>query len=201
MTKVLMNNLSASKKTTKTSTKKSSPHKIKEWGFYVFLFIVLFLLGVFPILLVTEPSWLPLKISFDGQARQEKKKTSQLAFNRTEEVRGEYQAVFLTNGQTYFGKLSQEDSDYPILKDVYYLKLSKSLQEQKEEATEGEKEMIRQLNTQQNITLIELGNELHGPTNEIKLNKDHILFIEDLRGDSRIVKAIEEYKGQQYGGP
>ena len=32
-----------------------------------------------------------------------------------------YQAVFLTNGQVYFGKLSGAHKDYVTLNDIYYL--------------------------------------------------------------------------------
>src|SRR3989344_4528142 len=33
----------------------------------------------------------------------------------------QYQAVFLTNGQVYFGKLSDVNSAYVSLQDIYYL--------------------------------------------------------------------------------
>ena len=98
----------------------------------------------------------------------------------------EYQAVFLTNNQVYFGKLSKLGSDFPILKDVYYLRLAQPLQPQD----------IRNP-SQPQLNLVKLGNELHGPEDEMQINRDQITFVENLRADSRIVQAIIDFQAQQ----
>ena len=100
-----------------------------------------------------------------------------------------YQAVFLTNDQVYFGKLSSPKSDYPVLRDVFYLQVTQTLQPQDPK--------IPPPAGGQQIQLVKLGNELHGPIDEMKINKDHILFIEDLKPDSQVVKAIEAFKTSQ----
>ena len=41
---------------------------------------------------------------------------------------GAFQAVFLTNGQVYFGKLANAKSQYPVLREVYYLQVTQPLQ-------------------------------------------------------------------------
>ena len=83
-----------------------------------------------------------------------------------------YQAVFLSNDQIYFGHLSSIDSNHMRLKDVYYVKVS--------EDSIGH--------------LVKLGqNEPHGPTNEMTINKEHILFWENLTPDSQVVKSIQSY--------
>jgi len=47
--------------------------------------------------------------------------------------------------------------------------------------------------------LIKLGNEIHGPADSMIITKDHILFIEQLKDDSKVVRAIKEYqKGMKY---
>jgi hypothetical protein len=92
-----------------------------------------------------------------------------------------YQAVFLTNNQVYFGKLSKVDSQYPVLRDVYYLQVNQALQPKGDTTT--------------NINLVKLGGELHGPKDEMVINREHILFFEDLKDDSQIVAAIAQYKG------
>mgnify|MGYP001567471508 CR=1 FL=1 len=98
--------------------------------------------------------------------------------------KGGYQAVFLTNDQVYFGKLSKIDSSYPVLRDVYYLQVTQALQP-------------RDSNTPAtNINLVKLGGELHGPKDEMVINRDHILFFEDLKDDSQIVTAIAQSKGE-----
>ena len=97
-----------------------------------------------------------------------------------------YSAVFLTNNQVYFGKLSDAGSGYPKLTDVYYLRVQRPLQPPP--ATEE---------AQPDVQLVKLGNELHGPVDEIRFNREQILYIEDLKDDSRIVQAIKEFKSRQ----
>ncbi len=41
-----------------------------------------------------------------------------------QEASSGYQAVFLTNGQVYFGKLSSTAASYATLKDIYYLQVT-----------------------------------------------------------------------------
>ncbi|KKS87977.1 hypothetical protein A3I36_00305 [Candidatus Giovannonibacteria bacterium RIFCSPLOWO2_02_FULL_45_28] len=92
-----------------------------------------------------------------------------------------YQAVFLTNSQVYFGRLSDARSSYPVLTDIFYLQVAQPLQAGNPPAG-GQ------------VQLVKLGNELHGPKDEMRINRDHILFVEDLKPDSQVVKAIESFK-------
>jgi|SRR3989344_2762666 len=91
----------------------------------------------------------------------------------------DYQAVFLTNNQVYFGKLTKSNNNYAILTDIFYLQVGQPLQPSQPNP---------------NVNLIKLGSELHGPADKMKINRDQILFIEDLRLDSQVVKGIEKYK-------
>lgn len=99
-----------------------------------------------------------------------------------------YQAVFLSNNQVYFGKMSGKSSEYIRLTDIYYLQLRQPLQNQ--QRGEGQ-------NTAPDLTLIKLGNELHGPTDRMEINQDQVVFIEELKDDSRVVQAIKNYQAQQ----
>ena len=103
----------------------------------------------------------------------------------------DYQAVFLINGQVYFGKLSSESSQFPILRDIYYLQVQEVLQPAQTKDGKATQEK------QQGVSLVKLGGELHGPTDEMRLNRDQILLIENLREDSNVVKAIAEYQAAQ----
>ena len=124
-------------------------------------------------------------------------------FFKTRSVRlgGGYQAVFLSNGQVYFGKLKKPTSEYPVLKDVYYLVVQRPLQQAAAASEEGEVitsgEALEPGKPQ--FTLVKLGGELHGPRNEMKLNRRHILFIEDLKDDSKVVQKIKEYEAGASG--
>lgn len=103
-----------------------------------------------------------------------------------------FHAVFLTNGQVYFGHLDAFGTANPTLNEIYYLQLRRPLQEQKKEEGEGQTPQ-----EQPELTLVKLGNELHGPVDKMTINKDHILFVEELKEDSKVVKAIEEYRNSQ----
>lgn len=82
-----------------------------------------------------------------------------------------YQAVFLTNGQVYFGKLHGFEGNRPYLTDVYYFPPSEDNQAEQ--------------------SLVKLGSEVHRPDNQMLLNRDAILFVENLSNDSSVVRAIE----------
>ena len=90
------------------------------------------------------------------------------------------QAVFLTNGQVYFGTIQRQSRNEVQLTNIYYLQTDKSAAN----TDQG----------QQGINLIKLGNELHGPEDRMYINRANILFIEDLKGDSKVVKAMQDYK-------
>jgi hypothetical protein len=100
-----------------------------------------------------------------------------------------YQSVFLTNGQVYFGKISNADSSYVTLKDIYYLQVS-----QQQQASQSQSQQ-----QQQQVSLVKLGNELHGPVDEMKINRDQILFYEDMKEDAKVVQAITEYQKNPNG--
>lgn len=88
-----------------------------------------------------------------------------------------WQAVFLTNGQGYFGHLQNYNRGYVTIQDVYYLQTSQALQPEQQTAS--------------NLNLVKLGGELHGPEDVIFIPKEQIIFWENMKADSQIVKGIE----------
>lgn len=107
-----------------------------------------------------------------------------------------YQAVFLTNGQVYFGKLSEVDGNYATLKDIYYLQV---VQPPLQGTPQAGQQSQEQQQAQPQISLIKLGQELHGPVDEMHISRAQILFYEDLKADGNVVKAIEAYKANPSG--
>jgi len=95
---------------------------------------------------------------------------------------GVYQAVFLTNGQVYFGKISNTEDNYVTLDDIYYLQVVQP-------PLQGSQQASSTAQTPQ-ISLIKLGSELHGPVDEMHISRSQILFFEDLKSDGQVVKAI-----------
>ncbi|MEK7125287.1 MAG: hypothetical protein AAB880_00010 [Patescibacteria group bacterium] len=98
----------------------------------------------------------------------------------------DWQAVFLSNGQVYFGQVEKQNKVEIVLKDIYYLQVTRPLQQ----TAEGQE----QANAQGELSLVKLGNELHGPTDAMHINRDQVLFMEDLKDDSNVVTAIANYK-------
>lgn len=122
-----------------------------------------------------------------------------------------YVAVFLSNKQVYFGKLRDAESTFPTLTDVFYLRVTQTLdpgtagnaeevsvvksgKDAKDETVTPTAAAARKLKNQ--LTLIKLGSEIHGPTDTIRINRDQILFVETLKDDSKVVKAITDYRAK-----
>lgn len=95
-----------------------------------------------------------------------------------------YQALFLTNGQVYFGHLSGLNNKYVTITDIYYLQVQQNLQQ----GSGG--------NTNSQVSLAKLGSELHGPEDTMHVASDQVLFWENLKSDSKVTQAINAYKKQ-----
>lgn len=100
----------------------------------------------------------------------------------------DYQAVFLTNGQVYFGKLQNSTGEYLKLTNIYYLQVDSDVQQA------GNTAKTNAQDQNNNVQLIKLGNELHGPRDEMQLNNQQVLFWENLKPDSRVSEAIKNYQ-------
>lgn len=102
---------------------------------------------------------------------------------------GKYQAVFFTNGQVYFGKLHSVNNEYMKLTEVFYL------QAQSTDANSDNPQ--KATNDQKNSTLIKLGDEIHGPEDEMIISKDQVLFYENLKSDGKVASTIAQYNQQK----
>lgn len=97
-----------------------------------------------------------------------------------------YQAVFLTSGQVYFGKLDSVGGDYSRLTDVFYIQAS-------EADDEADAQNPQETETATDLQLIKLGSEVHGPEDEMLINKEQILFVENLKADGKVSDSIRQY--------
>jgi hypothetical protein len=88
-----------------------------------------------------------------------------------------YQAVLLTNGSAYFGKLDGYGTPRPVLKEVYYI-VSQTNPETK----------------QTNNVLVRRGKELHEP-GDMHLNPNQILCVEDVGPNSKVAQLIAQQQG------
>jgi hypothetical protein len=90
--------------------------------------------------------------------------------------RAQYQAVFLTNGQTYFGRYYDRIGAYAKIEDVYYL-----------QQTQGSDPTAAP-----DTRIVRRGRELHAPAARMLIPKSSILFVEDLSDSSPIAVFIRQ---------
>lgn len=91
-----------------------------------------------------------------------------------------YQAVLLTNGSVYFGKLESYGTKFPVLRDVYYV----------QSGTNQETKQVTNI-------LVKRGKELHSP-DRMYLNPSQIILVEPVGTGSKVAQLIEEEKTRQH---
>ena len=85
-----------------------------------------------------------------------------------------YQAVLLSNGAVYYGKLAGYGTHHAMLTDVFYI-VSKT-----DPAT-----------NQVTNVLVKRGKELHGP-DRMYLNSNQIVFVEPVGPNSKVAQLIDQ---------
>lgn len=100
-----------------------------------------------------------------------------------------YQAVFLNGGQVYFGKILKLNDQYMTVADIYYLRVNQQVQPGQQQSA-----------NQNDISLVKLGCELHGPQDAMVINREQVVFWENLKDDGQVAKAVADYKKQNPGG-
>ena len=91
-----------------------------------------------------------------------------------------YQAVFLSNGQTYFGHYVDRLGPYAKIENAFYI-------QQTPAANENEAPTSK---------IVRRGNEFHNPEPFVLLPKTAILFVEDLRTDSSVAQFMDRELGK-----
>ena len=99
------------------------------------------------------------------------------------------QAIFLNGGQVYFGKIRNLNDKYIRVSDIYYLRVNQTVQPNSDAAANN-----------QDIALVKLGCELHGPSDEMVINQSQVIFWENLKNDGQVAKAVAQFKQQNPNG-
>jgi hypothetical protein len=103
--------------------------------------------------------------------------------------KSKFQAVFLNGGQVYFGKISDLNRDYLKMGNIYYLRVNQTVQPNQQNN-----------NAANDISLVKLGCELHGPEDSMVINREQVIFWENLKDDGQVAKAVAEYVKQNPNG-
>jgi hypothetical protein len=101
--------------------------------------------------------------------------------------KSKYQAIFLSSGQVYFGKLQNSNGDYLTLTNVFYLQA-------KTDSTTAGNPQKTSTSSANDVELIKLGNEIHGPEDKMVISHAQVLFYENLKSDGRVSQSIANYK-------
>ena len=96
------------------------------------------------------------------------------------------QAIFLQNGQVYFGHIKAISQKYIELQNIFYLNNPSS---------NGNNASNNNSSTR--LSLVKLGCELHGPTDRMVINQEQVTYGENIRTDGKVAKAIQQYQ-QKY---
>ncbi len=105
------------------------------------------------------------------------------------------QAVFLNGGQVYFGKIKDLNGQYLRMSDIFYLRVNQVVQPNQE----GNQSAA----SSNDISLVKLGCELHRPANEMLINREQIIFWENLKqedGENTVPGAVKKYLAQYPNG-
>ena len=98
------------------------------------------------------------------------------------DIKTEYQAILLQNGEILFGKIQQVTPSYIVVTDVYYTKST-----------------VNPDTKQVAYFIIKRGKEWHSP--EIMyINPSQVIMIESVGEDSQVVKSIREEKSKASSG-
>lgn len=98
------------------------------------------------------------------------------------------QAVFLNGGQVYFGNIKSITDQYVRMSNIYYLRVNQQVQPN------------GQTSNNQDISLVKLGCELHGPQDSMVINQGQVIFWENLKDDGQVAKAVADYVKQNPNG-
>ncbi|MBU0647086.1 hypothetical protein KJ809_01550 [Patescibacteria group bacterium] len=102
-------------------------------------------------------------------------------FKKTSKSQSWY-AVKLTNNETFYGQIKDIKAD-PIVMDNVYYNYDQDKKDDKKEIAETT-----------NLRLVKRGKETHGPVGTMDLVRSQVLFMEPLKNDSNVLKAILEYE-------
>ena len=97
----------------------------------------------------------------------------------------DWYAVKLINGEEYYGEISDTKSDPIVLNNVYY---------NYDQLKDGVINKDYSPETSANLRLVKRGKETHGPSGSMDIVRAQVVYMEPLKEDSKVLKAILNYQ-------
>lgn len=95
----------------------------------------------------------------------------------------DWYAVKLVSGEIFYGQVLDVKADPVVIENVYY-----NYDQAKE------KEGAKSVQETGNLRLVKRGKETHGPAGSMNVVRSQVLYLEALKSDSKVLKAILEYE-------
>ena len=92
-------------------------------------------------------------------------------------------SVKLSNGEVYYGQIADLGADPVVIENVYY-----NYDQLSADAGGGEKP------DSGNLRLVKRGQEIHGPDGSLSVVRSQVVYMEPMKEDSKVLKAILEYE-------
>ena len=105
------------------------------------------------------------------------------AQGQTSKVAQSWYAVKLVDGEIFYGQIMDIKADPVVINNVYYDYDQAKAKEAGKTAEETG-----------NLRLVKRGKETHGPDGSLNVVRSQVLFMEPLKADSKVLKAILEYE-------
>lgn len=93
-------------------------------------------------------------------------------------------AVRLVDGDVIYGKITDINTDPVVIESVYY--------NYDQKRSENDSNSKANINETADLRLVKRGNETHGPDGKLQIFRSQVVFMENLRADSKVLKVIEE---------
>lgn len=97
-------------------------------------------------------------------------------------------AVKLVNNEIYYGQVADVKADPVVMSKVYY-----NYDQARLTDGQAKDDKIEAAETA-NLRLVKRGQETHGPDGTIDIVRAQVLFMEPLKSDSKVLKAILDYE-------
>ncbi len=94
-----------------------------------------------------------------------------------------YYAVAMTSGSLFFGHIKKQDATSIYMNDIFYLQRTPPQQDPKTKQQQGP-----------GILLVPQSEDAYGPTDELIVNRQHVLYYQELKEDSKVIEGIQRTK-------
>jgi len=96
-------------------------------------------------------------------------------------------AVKLVDGEIFYGQITDTKADPVVIANVYY----NYDQAKQTDAAKGQAQAAPEIG---NLRLVKRGQETHGPAGTMDIVRAQVLFMEPMKSDSKVLKAILDYE-------